>query len=142
MAGVHDHGRKRAEWGDKIPAYKAIPYAFAEVNTGVLLYRRSPATAAFFDLWRTTFYANFEATRGQDQASFRVALWQSDLRFFVLPFEYNVRPQSIRNKVRKRSRSPADEGLLAPRILHWHDQHVPGQRLLGWLLPSHRPMRF
>jgi len=142
MAGVHDHCRKSSEWAGQIPDYEAIPYAFSEVNTGVLLYRRNAATNAFFALWREHFYANFRATRGQDQASFRVALWNSPLRFFVLPFEYNVRPQSIRNRMRKRSRTQADEGLLAPRILHWHDQHLPGQRLLRLLLPSHRPMRY
>ncbi|WP_068956860.1 glycosyltransferase [Pararhizobium polonicum] len=120
MAAVHDHARKSSRWSNKIPDYAAIPYGFSEFNTGVLLYRKSEKMQAFFESWRTHFYANMEGSLGQDQPSFRIAVWHSDVRMHTLPFEFNVRNESIRDKMKKRSESAADESLLKPRIFHWH----------------------
>ena len=118
MAGVHDHCRKSSEWAGQIPDYEAIPYAFSEVNTGVLLYRRNAATNAFFaGLWRTHFYPNFRAhAGGKDQASFKRRALESPLNAsYRLPFEYNVRTPEHPQPDPQTARKPqADEGLASP----------------------------
>lgn len=65
-----------------------LPQAFPQYNGGVILYRRTPAVAAFFEDWRRSFH---EAGFLQDQTTLRELLWLSDLRMATLPPEYNVR---------------------------------------------------
>lgn len=120
LAAVHDHSRKSSRWSTVIPEYDAIPYGFPEYNSGVVLFRKSSRLDGFFALWQKNFHRYRTTTLDQDQASFRIALWQSDLHIHTLPFEYNVRNSHIRKKMALRSKSVADEGLLKPRILHWH----------------------
>jgi lipopolysaccharide biosynthesis glycosyltransferase len=120
LAAVQDHSRKSSRWSTVIPEYDAIPYGFPEYNSGVVLFRNSPKLDGFFKLWQETFHRYRATTHGQDQASFRIALWQSELQIHTLPVEYNVRNLYIRKRMAMRSKSPADEGLLKPRILHWH----------------------
>ena len=138
VAAVQDHSRKSSRWSG-IPEYKNIPYAFPEFNGGVILFRKSPAVDEFFECWKKYFYKYEDQTQGQDQASFRIALWESDIRLHSLPFEYNVRNQRIRDKMAKRANSPADEGLLKPRILHWHGLN---ERHVFWFRAKYRPMRY
>ncbi|MEW9838453.1 putative nucleotide-diphospho-sugar transferase [Mesorhizobium marinum] len=120
LAAAHDHCRKSSRWSSVIPEYDAIPYCFPEYNSGVMLFRKSAKLDHFFRLWQDNFYRYRETTNGQDQASFRIALWESELQVHTLPFEYNVRNLYFRKKMAARSKMPADEGLLKPRILHWH----------------------
>lgn len=67
---------------------KAPPEAFPEINCGVLLYRRSAAVQTFFQAWSDAFIA---AGLEVDQVTFRELLWESDLRFYVFPPQYNKR---------------------------------------------------
>jgi hypothetical protein len=62
------------------------PAAFPELNTGVIAYRRTATIRRFLDRWR-----ELHAVALGDQATFRVALYESDVRFTVLPPEYNCR---------------------------------------------------
>lgn len=66
-----------------------IPASFPVLNTGVILYRRTPAITDFFQAWRTTYRE--AGNSGGDQTSFREVLWLSDLRLAVLPAIYNTR---------------------------------------------------
>lgn len=67
---------------------KALPETFPEINTGVLLYRKTPRTDAFFRAWGAAFeVAGFRV----DQVTFRELLWDADLRFYVLPPQFNKR---------------------------------------------------
>lgn len=71
------------------PIQLDLPDAFPEINTGVLLYRRSPPVLDLLNRW-ALLYA--EGPYGIDQPSFREVLWDSpDLRFHVLPPQYNKR---------------------------------------------------
>ena len=72
------------------------PKLFPELNTGVLLFRRSSLIQRFFSDWQSLFnklYLEFDQT--WDQASFREILWQyisrHHLRFYSLPPECNLR---------------------------------------------------
>ena len=69
--------------------------AFYDFNTGVIAVRRTPAVAEFLARWTEidnqwirslAFYSP-----ARDQSSFRRALWESNVSFYVLSPEYNYR---------------------------------------------------
>ncbi|MCA8880938.1 MAG: hypothetical protein KDA73_13510 [Rhodobacteraceae bacterium] len=64
------------------------PYAFPQLNSGVMLYRRSAAMRGFLSEWRRRYRA---AGRLRDQITLKDLLWASDIRFYVLPPEFNLR---------------------------------------------------
>ncbi|MGJ8584326.1 MAG: hypothetical protein ACSHXD_09565 [Marinosulfonomonas sp.] len=66
----------------------STPYAFPQLNSGVLLYRKSPVTDTFFADWAARFHAS-DVTR--DQIILKDMLWRFDIRFYVLPPEFNLR---------------------------------------------------
>jgi hypothetical protein len=78
-------------------AVPGIPTSFTELNTGVIAFRKTPQVLAFFEQWlevydqhETTLVHDLaEDKRYHDQPSFREALYHSDLRYSVLPPEYN-----------------------------------------------------
>jgi hypothetical protein len=82
------------------------PQAFPELNTGVIVYRRTKRVAALFDRWWSLHREILQSPDYRaigDQATFRIALYESDVRFAVLPPEYNCRlpfPTYIRGRVR------------------------------------------
>lgn len=125
VAGTHDFARKRIGFAEQMPPYRVIPYAFPEFNGGVLLYRRNERTAEFFKLWRELFYRYKSVTQGWDQASLRMALWQSEVDLHTLPLEYNVRPRANREKAERSAREDGDHRKLEPHILHWHGLEDP-----------------
>lgn len=93
------------------------PYAFPQMNCGVMLYRRSEAMLAFLADWCRRYR---EAGRLRDQVTFRDQLWQSDIRFYVLPEEFNLRRVTVLD-----AWEPLD---ARPTILHSHRllQHLRG----------------
>jgi hypothetical protein len=85
---------------------RRVPAAFPELNTGVVAFRRTPAVARLLDRWRR-MHLEILSSVGHgslgDQATFRVALYDSDVRFAVLPPEYNCRfpfPTYVQGPVR------------------------------------------
>jgi hypothetical protein len=95
-----------------------LPYAFPQFNSGVMLYRRSDAMWEFLREWQRRYR---QAGRKRDQVSLHDLLWASDLRFYVLPPEFNLR---------RVTELDAWEPLDArPTILHSHRllQHLRGQ---------------
>jgi hypothetical protein len=73
---------------------RRAPVSFPELNTGVIAFRRTTGVAQLFDRWRS-MHLEFLGSVGRrilgDQATFRVALFESEVRFTVLPPEYNCR---------------------------------------------------
>lgn len=67
-----------------------VPAAFPEYNTGVIAFRRGPATGEFFQAWRADF-AKLQAASGfvSDQPAFRVAAYRLGLRIAPLPSEFH-----------------------------------------------------
>jgi len=120
IALTHSFARK-LDWKSKaITEYAEIPYSFPECEGGVILFKKSEKTKHFFKLWRGLFYKYKEQTKNWDQATFRVALWQSDLKIHTLPIEYNLRSQGNREKIDRLMESGNNPDLLKPKILHWH----------------------
>ena len=77
------------------------PACFQHLNTGLIAYRRNPAVLDFFERWFAEYRRDLAERTDQphDQLSFQRLLYQSDLRLYVLPVEYNIRltcPQLIR----------------------------------------------
>jgi len=99
-----------------------LPDAFPEINTGVLLYRKTPATLALFDAWAERF-----AVSGQkiDQPSFREVLWQSDVKFYILPPQFNKRVFEASEMIW------SDQPRA--RILHLELLRPQKNRVLRWL---------
>ena len=69
-----------------------IPEAFPQLNSGVMLYRKSHNTAIFFHKWRERFLLMLEShSKTEDQFSLREVIYESELRIYILPPEYNIR---------------------------------------------------
>lgn len=90
LAATHD--MRRASALIREGHAETTPYAFPQLNTGVMLYRRSPAMDAFLAQWDAAYRA---AGKGRDQITFKDLLWRSDLRFYVLPTEFNLRRTTL-----------------------------------------------
>src|ERR1044072_2312232 len=72
----------------------SCPTSFCELNTGVLTFTNSPQVRGFFRYWLATFREQTRQSDAQpwhDQPSFRVALWHSSIRAYILPTEFNYR---------------------------------------------------
>jgi hypothetical protein len=132
IALVHDFARKRCvnfehkkvpkgyEFS-KLPEYNNIPYAFPEYNGGVILYKKSEQMDQFFSDWANK-YNEIKMYTTYDQPSFRMTLWNSNLRIHTLPLEYNRRSKNIRDKnIKYRKEGIFSSDHLKTRIYHFHD---------------------
>lgn len=70
-----------------------LPACFTELNSGVIAFRKNQQVCDLLELWEKTFLQMLDQDTGsyRDQHSLRDALYRSDVRFFVLPSEYNFR---------------------------------------------------
>lgn len=70
-----------------------LPDCFTELNSGVIAFRKSDGVLELLKQWEYTFYQMLAEDSGshRDQHSLRDAIYRSDLRFLVLPPEYNFR---------------------------------------------------
>lgn len=123
FVGTHDLSRKRQEWSEKIPEYEKIPYGFTEINGGVLGIKKTKASCQLINLWTKKFYQYRQLTRNQDQPALRMALWESNVRYHILPVEFNVRNETIRSKIIQRMKTEGNSDLMRPRIWHFHGCH-------------------
>ena len=108
MAMAHDVRRASALVQEGLR--HKTPYAVPQLNSGVLLYRRSDAMLAFLREWVARFHAEPQVDR--DQVILKDLLWESDLRFWVLPPEFN-----LRRVTKLDAWEPLD---VMPTILHSH----------------------
>lgn len=109
--------RKMPRWREDVPA------SFPEYNSGVMLYRGTPAVLAFLEDWRQA-YAELGLTA--DQRTLRELLWISDLRLFTLPARYNARSFEPLSWLFGREERPV--------ILHMNRFHPSKRRLVHRLL--------
>lgn len=94
-----------------------VPDSFPEFNTGVLVFRKSEQMDSLFDRWEQIYAEDqnrdiewlvpgidqWHLKSLPDQPAFRLALYESKLRFTTLPSEYNCRlpfPGYVHNKVK------------------------------------------
>lgn len=79
----HDSCRT-TKWSDTFN----LPLCFPDMNCGLIFYKKSD-TKDFFKMWMKNYSIQ---PQPHDQPSFRKTLWDCDLRFYILPPEFNVRP--------------------------------------------------
>lgn len=81
----------RQDWMERQYKLSGIPESFPELNTGVIGFRKTEKVKHFFTLW-LKYFKEYKSIMGRemDQRSFRKAIFESDLDFFVLPPEYNL----------------------------------------------------
>ena len=77
----------------KIPGYvKGVPESFQQMNTGAILFKKSPVVEKLFEKWLKLYQeVTDKGSQENDQPTFREALYQSDLRVATLTAEYNCR---------------------------------------------------
>ena len=85
--------RRRSELIQKGHSAKT-PYAFPQMNSGVMLYRNDATMTAFFAEWKRRYDAAGEA---RDQITLKDLLWESDLQFYILPPEFNLRRVTVQS---------------------------------------------
>lgn len=98
IAVAHDNYRTYVKgnhvWKDYI---RTIPESFPMLNSGVILFKKSPQVDQFLTTWQTLHrrYLKIAEETAQtycnDQIAFREALYHSELKITVLPTEYNCR---------------------------------------------------
>ncbi|MEL6677539.1 MAG: hypothetical protein AAFQ51_02465 [Pseudomonadota bacterium] len=118
------HDQTRVVWKVLRPLNFDLPEAFPQYNTGVVAWRRSPATDTFFDGWRARYEAGVVK---EDQPSFREELWLSDLRVATLPPEYNL--MNLRLMYAFFPKTAMARLIHSPR-LHWHVKPSKGLKRL------------
>lgn len=104
----------------------ATPYAFPQLNTGVLLYRQSLSMQGLLTEWERRFHSASTGTADRrDQPILKDLLWSSDVRFYVLPPEFNLRRLTLLD-----AWEPLD---VLPTIIHSH-------RLMDHMDAGYRPV--
>lgn len=101
IAGSHSPGRISS-----LSCYQiqGVPESFAQLNAGVILFKKTSLIDEFFNNWLELYKRDLEAfdslrklgrSEGikfpQDQPSLRESLYKSSLRIATLPSEYNCR---------------------------------------------------
>lgn len=114
----HDLARKRLRYSRVMPEYSEIPYSFSEVNTGIIVFKKCPNNEELFSFWKT-YHKKYSFCCPWDQPSFRISLWKSNVRYSVMPIEYNIRSTANRKKQDKLHREFGKEHLT-PRMYHMH----------------------
>jgi len=132
---THCLARKREKYSKCIPEYKNIPYAFSEVNTGVLGFKKCDNIDNLFDLW-PKYYRKYYNVCPYDQPTFRVSLWESKARLYILPPEYNARSKQNREKQRTFHHEFGHEHLRE-RILHMHHKQKNLDSALQYCLENY-----
>ena len=72
-----------------------LPYAFAEPNSGVIVYKKTSDVLKMFSVYEEHYmyalehYIKKENNIPPDQPSFRYALYKNNISFVFLPHEYN-----------------------------------------------------
>jgi len=72
-----------------LPRVNSLPDCFPEYNTGLIGYRSNNRVDALFSDWRSTYERVLERGQELNQAAFRAALFESDVKVATLPPEYN-----------------------------------------------------
>jgi hypothetical protein len=74
----------------------ALPNSFPELSSGMLVYNMNENVKQLFEKWKTEYKClyNLHGIK-EDQPSFRVALFKSNIKFSVLPPEYHFIPANF-----------------------------------------------
>lgn len=127
---THDYARKRENISMMIPEYEKIPYSFSEVNPGVMVFNNNQLVQEFFADWKSLFY-KYQDTWPYEQPTFRAALWDAKMRYYILPPEFNARSKQCRKKA-VRNHDLYGEDHLKIRIYHLHVNEKIGKGIFKY----------
>ena len=113
-----DTARKRKNMSELINEYRKIPYAFGEVNSGVLCFNKF-AKEKILKKWPKIFYKYMKESGGWDQPSLRILLWKTNASLYILPPEFNIRSKNLLKKI-KMNKKILGEDHMSPRVYHMH----------------------
>lgn len=115
LAVAHDVRRTSRLIGEEGSHH--TPYAFPQMNGGVILYKNTPEVMQFLADWQKQYVI---LGRKRDQVSLKDVLWSSEICFYVLPPEFNLRRVTMLD-----AWEPLD---ARPTIVHSHRllQHIRG----------------
>ncbi|MEM1320988.1 MAG: putative nucleotide-diphospho-sugar transferase [Bacteroidota bacterium] len=82
------HAQKRNHFPTQQKWTEDIPYAFPQMNSGVLLFRKNEKSIQLLKDWQQAYHNN---GFWKDQVTLRELIWKSDLRISILPPEFNIR---------------------------------------------------
>jgi hypothetical protein len=119
LFACHDYARKRRF---SIPEYMAIPVPFGELNGGVFGFKKCENFDKLIGLWKHYFH-KYQKVTPWDQPSFRIACWESNIKLYVVPYEYNRRGRHAKQKgldAVKKGDSRFFKNHLNTRIFHAH----------------------
>ena len=106
-----------------IPEYMNIPTAFNEINSGVFGFKKCENFNKMINLWNHYYHKYKEITNEQDQPSCRIACWESNIKLYILPLEYNTRSKGVKCKVLnyiKKGDPRFNKNHFNTNIFHWH----------------------
>jgi hypothetical protein len=135
MAFAHAHYRNRTnnfyhEQGVLDKDY--TPYAFTTIQTGVLLYKKNEAVWNALKEFQNTYE---QKQYFYDQASFKETIWNSDLRIWVLPEEYNFNSIELLRQWKEENFKTA-----LPKIFHYTlNKEDDIEKLITGILESKSP---
>lgn len=110
------------------PRVAGLPEPWHLYNCGVIVYRDTESTRGLLSNWKARYRSQLEnQDRPVDQPAFAQALYHSDVRWFTLPREYNVR-------VPRR-------GTLANEVKIIHGRHPVGLAQIGDELNQNSTLR-
>ena len=89
----YDMGVAHCVIKDCAPELDIAPDWFPEQNTGLVVFKKG-ATKKFFTEWdeKHEEYKKIKGPKFQNQPAFRYCLLRTDLKWIVIPREYNLRP--------------------------------------------------
>ncbi len=70
---------------------ETLPVSIPMPNTGVIVYKRTEGVLRMFRRWEERHRTHFGKYHGNDQPAFREVMFESNIRHFILPPEYNLR---------------------------------------------------
>lgn len=83
-------GRRNSEFYEKID--RDLPSSFPEPNTGVMVYNRCTEVRDFFEKWNSMYRSH---ACDRNQPTFRIALYDGDIRYTTLSPEFNFRVDRV-----------------------------------------------
>jgi hypothetical protein len=86
---AHDSCRS-TKWSDVFD----IPIVFPDMNCGLIFYNKNTC-GDFFSQWAINFQNH---PQPHDQPAFRKTLWDSNLKFYIIPPEFNIRPKKFHHR--------------------------------------------
>ena len=118
------------------PQKMPCPNCFPEVNGGVIFYRKTEQVLEFFKEWKRLYKELFNGPRKikKDQPSLRQVLYESKISSYILPPEYNLRPQFP--SIIGRGETMKIMHIRHPDLKSWVDRINENPHLLRVTIPT------